>query len=411
MAGLTTNYGLTYFEFNDSLDTLLNVRKEKDRFSIIDSQLYGLYSIFGDGVISGWTVLDSTETGQALSISISSGKGISKGFAIESTVTTFLSGINYNSSINLYAVPDGVFDIERTVSFVLGNTLPSSGALLLATISTSSSGISSIDESVRDNVINYDSIFTMIYSHEHRGSFSKINLLTETSNSISGSKVDNLFVGKIYGGTFQTSQIPAIDHSELTGIGVLSHAEIDAALTTSTNSLSSIAIANLLKQIIFLKQNYASSDLTMINEITLVPGKTSLSSFDTVNSTATVDEDNGYIHCIDTTATIYYQFSREFLVPSNVKSIILTSDKDVYPGATVTFSINTDNSTTVADYVTVDENVIYNITDLFTTVGSSLRILATFGVMDSSPKFAGTKIYGIAAMIELEDGEKIQLNI
>jgi hypothetical protein len=55
MAGATRKYGIAFFDFGDPLNSRINAQLEVDRFVLIDEQLFGLYSIFGDGVISGWT--------------------------------------------------------------------------------------------------------------------------------------------------------------------------------------------------------------------------------------------------------------------------------------------------------------------------------------------------------------------
>ena len=61
MAGSTPFFGLSYFDFRDRLDTLINVRKEIDRFMLIDKQLYGMYLIFGNGIIEGWEISPSAQ--------------------------------------------------------------------------------------------------------------------------------------------------------------------------------------------------------------------------------------------------------------------------------------------------------------------------------------------------------------
>ena len=60
--GTTQYYSLAFFDFGDQLDTNLNVQKEIDRFMVIDKQLYGLYNIFGNGVINGWDVINNGYT-------------------------------------------------------------------------------------------------------------------------------------------------------------------------------------------------------------------------------------------------------------------------------------------------------------------------------------------------------------
>ena len=56
MASSSRYYGLGFFDFGDPLGTDFSGQIEIDRFVFIDKQLYGLMSIWGNGVVSGWTV-------------------------------------------------------------------------------------------------------------------------------------------------------------------------------------------------------------------------------------------------------------------------------------------------------------------------------------------------------------------
>ena len=53
MASRTPYLGLGYFDYRDRLDSSMSVRIESERFNLIDRQIYGLFSIFGDGIVSG----------------------------------------------------------------------------------------------------------------------------------------------------------------------------------------------------------------------------------------------------------------------------------------------------------------------------------------------------------------------
>ena len=53
MASKTPYLGLGYFDYRDRLDASMSVRIEAERFNLIDRQIYGLFSIFGDGIVSG----------------------------------------------------------------------------------------------------------------------------------------------------------------------------------------------------------------------------------------------------------------------------------------------------------------------------------------------------------------------
>ena len=124
--GTTRYYNMAFFDFGDQLDTTLNVQKETDRFVLIDKQIYGLYNIFSNGVISGWTVTDggfSDETG--ISIDISVGIGIVNFLAAETNTTGNINNLPANSLFWVYSKVEGQTTKTRKISFVISskNTL------------------------------------------------------------------------------------------------------------------------------------------------------------------------------------------------------------------------------------------------------------------------------------------------
>lgn len=93
MSGVTPYYGLSFFDFRDRLDSGINVRKEIDRFLLIDKQLYGIYSIFGDGIIRGWGVSELAQINQeGIRVLINVGIGIINSLSVETTLPEVLDG-------------------------------------------------------------------------------------------------------------------------------------------------------------------------------------------------------------------------------------------------------------------------------------------------------------------------------
>ncbi|KKL15834.1 hypothetical protein LCGC14_2501640, partial [marine sediment metagenome] len=125
--GQTRYYSLSYFDFGDQLDTPLNVQKEINRFVMIDKQLYGLYNVFGNGVINGWLIEDkgyTTDTG--ISISITTGIGIIKFMAGETSLPGGINHLETNTILYIYAVWQGNTVRDRLVFFT-ASTLSSLG--------------------------------------------------------------------------------------------------------------------------------------------------------------------------------------------------------------------------------------------------------------------------------------------
>ena len=113
MAGATDNYNLAFFDFGDTLDSSVNVKKEINRFTIIDNQLFGMYSIFGNGVISGWDI-----TSNGLSLQVNNGIGIISNLACESDFPQTIDSLPANDSFSVYAIVTGNTSTNRTVSFI-----------------------------------------------------------------------------------------------------------------------------------------------------------------------------------------------------------------------------------------------------------------------------------------------------
>lgn len=144
--GQTEYFGLSFFDFGDELDSPTNVQKEINRFTLIDKQLYANASIFGNGVITGWDITESTN----LSITISPGVGLINSIAAETDFPENLNDLPENSTFYVYVQLTPQSLENRTVTFNYSIEADSDvDKLLLAQITTGSLNIESIDTSVR----------------------------------------------------------------------------------------------------------------------------------------------------------------------------------------------------------------------------------------------------------------------
>jgi hypothetical protein len=297
MAGSTPFYGLAYFDFGDELDAPLNVQKEIDRFLVIDKQLYGLYNIFGSGVISGWEVEDNgfqQETG--ISIVVGPGIGIIRFITGETIFAEPVTGLPPNTILGIYAMLSGTSAIDRAVTFVWSETDLGGIAIQVAEVETGDNSVTSINNTVR-TLIGFEQIIQEeIDAHKHRGTPTKIDLQDEVKNQLSGARLQNLDSAKIATGTFDIDRLPLIDHEDLEHDGLLTHAQLDSFVQTLSQNnkelLGEVASVNLLKQIIFLKYSYSDIDEHFVNELALIPGISPDSFIDFESSTS-------YINLID----------------------------------------------------------------------------------------------------------------
>ena len=368
MAGSTTYYKLAYFDYKDRLDSAINVQKEVSRFMFIDSQLYGMYKVFGNGTVSGWMVYDASdfvESGIYAGVTI--GSGIIKYSACQNFLPGLVGPLPPNSNISIYAVLKESAMSSREVTFVYGNNLENSNTIKIANVITGSSSISSIDNTVKQYIGFAQYILDEINDHKHRGIPTKINLETETKNELPGARLEDFAASKMTIGKVEKERIPTIEHSELENAGVLSHAALDTFVDTLSDSsnlglLGEVASTNLLRTVISLKYEYNDIDNFLLNEVTYLPTvDTTLPDYD--NSTALIDITDGYVVGLPVEDRLTYFFTDNFSLPSNLSKVIVTSNKSVPPGGDITFGINTTNSTNWYDYQPITENNVSLITN------------------------------------------------
>jgi len=248
MAGFTEFLHLGYFDFGDYLNDPFNIEREIDRFTLLDKQIYGLYTIFGNGTINGWNVYSNGFSNvSGISVVISSGSGVIQSRAAITYIPKSLSNLTPNSVLRIYAKHTSTeFTSSNDVSFTFSNADSMASAIKIATIETTSNGISTIDNTDRDYMIVDNQINNAIFSHKHRGQPTKIDLETETKNRLSGAKIKSIDATQLVSGRFDLERIPALNHSDLVHKGVLTHAQIDTYIEafSGTNLLGEITAAN-----------------------------------------------------------------------------------------------------------------------------------------------------------------------
>jgi hypothetical protein len=285
MAGNTPYYGLSFFDFRDRLDLAVNVRKEIDRFLLIDKQLYGLYSIFGNGVVRGWTLSPSANNGQSsISITVTPGIGIINLIATETNFPDDVTGLPANDAVDIYAIITGGSTSTRQVDFVYSRQPIGGGAIRLGRVITGSNQVLSVDNTFREEIGFIELIKEEVAKHKHRGSPSKIDLRKETRNQLPGARVEDFDAGKITSGRFDPERIPILDHSDLENNGLLTHAGLDSFVRTIASGnrelLGEVSASNLMKLLTAWKYEHPELDDGFINTLTVIPGVTSNSLID-----------------------------------------------------------------------------------------------------------------------------------
>jgi hypothetical protein len=291
--GQTKYYDLAYFDFGDRLNESINVQKEINRFVVIDKQLYGMYVIFGNGVIEGFNVSDAGfQESKGISVNVSEGIGIIEYLAAQTRTPGSITGLPPNSVVTIYATVTGSTYIDRKVNFQY-STSPLSNGIKIAIVSTGSNNILFIDNNVRDLIGFDETIAEAINEHKHRGTPTKIDLPTETKNQLPGARLEGIDASKVVSGRFDVDRISLVDHNDLENNGMLTHAALDSFIRTFSQNnrelLGEINSVNLLRAIIFWKYKYEDVDEYFINELALIPGVSPDSFIDFNASTANIN--------------------------------------------------------------------------------------------------------------------------
>lgn len=295
MASATEHFGYAVFDFGDSLDSTLNIQKEIDRFTAIDTQIYAMANVFGNGVINGWEITEDS----GLVASISAGVGLISSISCESTfpekITLLPNTITY-----IYVTQTSTSTLDGTVSFYTSPTANNTTGLLLSKVTTGGINIISIDNTVRTSSGYQAVVANAIATHRHDGvTASKIDLTQEVQGQLPNSRMSDIEASKIVGGKLSTKVLPTQDHSQLRNIGELTHPQLDSIVQNIQNDnialLGEVASINLLKLICAQKYINPDVDKYMENELAIIPGISPDSYIDFVNSTAHINTTDNYI--------------------------------------------------------------------------------------------------------------------
>jgi len=276
MAGKTPNYGLTFFDFRDRLDSTISVKMETDRFLTIDKQLYGLYSIFGDGIVDGLRARKSADDPN--SIEIDPGTAFVNLMSGELKIPQRISNLPPNKILYLFCTITGSTQKTRRLRFFTSEAPAQSMSIRISKLQTVGSEVRVVDNTYRQEISFRQIVQEEISAHRHRGSPSKIDLSREVRNQLPGARVESLDVRQIRSGRFGLDRIPQLDHKALKNTGLLSHPALDSLAKnlqiSNRQLLGEVASVNLLRQQLFnttVSEEYLNNT---INTISVVPNKT-----------------------------------------------------------------------------------------------------------------------------------------
>jgi hypothetical protein len=293
MAKRTNKYGLTYFEEGD----ITNSKYEMQRWETLDAQLSALFSIMGNGVLSGWNI--SAIKNDPFACAIFSGAGHVGFIAVKSEETKRLN-LNPNSPNHIYAQLTSTSYWNQDVNFVsfvspLNSDIENN--LYLGFVKTNANGIEEINTSGRTELGFLALINSAVANHKHNGATGNpdpIDLSKEVQGILGQQHLPDLDASLIQAGTIDTDRLPKIDHIEkLTNQGLLTHSQLDSYVETlsleNQSLMGEVSTVNLLQLILALKHVYPDIDEFLVNQIAFIPGISPNDYIDTINTTAIVD--------------------------------------------------------------------------------------------------------------------------
>jgi hypothetical protein len=296
VAGRTPYYGLGYFDFRDRLDAAVSVQLEQERFLTIDRQIFGMYAVFGNGVVTGLSVSASTGTNTGASISVSPGIAFVQGRAVYVDSPIVLSGMPSGENLYIYLrVLPGFGPGAGSLFYSYAPSLPNS--VRLAGVRTGFGTIEEVDNEVKQQISFRSLVLSELAKHKHRGSPSRIDLLREVKNFLPGARVGDLSADQVAYGQLSVERIPRLSHSNLRHSGTLSHAGLESlarSLQTSDRVLlGEVTAVNQLQQNIAFRRSHPDHPDYHVNSITYVPGTASDGIIDFANTTALYSPSSG----------------------------------------------------------------------------------------------------------------------
>lgn len=358
MPKFTPRFKFGYFDFNEEVS---DASVEIGRWERLDAQLYGLFTIFGNGIISGLNVEEVP--GDKLAIQVTEGRAHINFTSVSTTFPVNLELLP-NTVNFVYAVYNQDTPATQNVDFITSGTrILDPYHLELAIVTVNESAVDTIDTSTRLDISFLEQIREEIRNHKHRGGTdhpSKINLETDVQGKLSSDNIADFPASKINRGTLSGSVLPFIDHMWLKNSGKLTHPQLDSFVKTlevnNKELFGEIVTSNQLQRTIFLKLLFDDptspfygniSELTdkyHCNEFVIIPGVSPDSFIDYDNTTAVVDKDNQEIRGKPPTqgSTFYVTYNKEaaWKTAYSLSNVSIVND-------TVTLSKNPDDETSV----------------------------------------------------------------
>lgn len=260
---------------------------EFKRYTTIDVQMEAIFSVLGDGVVSGWGIQaehPQTKLYDSGSVWIVPGRGHIGSLAGETLASRKLGGLIPGSATSpqifyIHAATSEFTAINKDIIFFAAESIyDDSTSLLLAKVTITGTSQSSIiiDNSVRKSIGFSGAMIAGLLAHKHgKDGISKIDLGTEVRGVLSGENIADIDAERIIGGEINPERF-VLSHFDLIESGQISHAELDSLVTFLQKSnkklFGDITTSNLCQLAVTAKEVNESVDKYFRNMITIIPG-------------------------------------------------------------------------------------------------------------------------------------------
>lgn len=397
----TDKYAIPWYEEKDNIAGAI----EQRRAVTIENQLYAFATIFGNGVISGWDV-EGNQNG--FQVSITPGKGFIRWLAAETSSTTLLSNLPANRSsddpIYVYVTYTDTTPQDKSVSFFFNTDgVAPAFALLLAKVVTDSTGVVSVDTSVKETIDFFANIASEVINHIHIGGDdnpSPIDLVSHVTGQLAQTMLAEIDASKI-SGQIAVERLAQIQHNLLDDIGDNTHNQIDTLLSllqsTSVSVMGDVAFSNFLQLVLAVKHFWTNIDEYLHNLFAFIPGITPDDYIDLVNTTITVDKINhrlvSSIGGVREAVVLTYDTEDDFNKNVEANNVIISTNDTIYLSKPSTTLV-------VEDFVSVSDWA-------YTVVGSGT---STISSVDSHGQYGVQETFIIKFYKTLDDEDWIDYN-
>jgi len=173
--------------------------------------------------------------------------------------------------------------------------------VLLSSITTGANGVTSIDNSVIDNIDFVEAALDLVRDHKHTGGSqpAQVDLERHVRGRLPNENIGDLDASKIVSGRLSPSVMPQLDHFDLENVGTMTHPQIDAYIKMlsfeNSHLFGEVAGTNILQLYMAQKHIWTDVDKYTSNFLSISPGLSPDSFTDHNATNADLDDVNHVI--------------------------------------------------------------------------------------------------------------------